>query len=449
MDGRTEGRKLKSCSPPSSVRGGIRSPRTTSRRARQRGEHSMLSLFTGAGALDLGLEAAGFVPLLCVEIDGDARDTLATNRPDWRLSEPGDIHELAPTELMRQAGLKRRELALLAGGPPCQPFSKSVYWNTGDALRLRDPRAKTLQAYLDVVEATLPQVLLLENVRGLAFNGKDEGRLLLVRGLEEINRKHRTRYRPQLVTINAAEYGVPQLRERVFLLASIDGRQITLPAPTHGASAGRRPFVTAWDAIGDLQDEPCSEETRLAGKWARLLPSIPEGENYLWHTPGRGGEPLFGWRTRFWSFLLKLAKNRPAWTIQALPGPATGPFHWKNRRLSVRELCRLQTIPDNYVIRGNRASSQRQIGNAVPCAIAELIGLELRSQLLGEPAISRELTLLPGHHGLECPPSERRRPVPAEYLSLRGKHRPHPGAGRGPGARTRSRASDLHAASHG
>src|SRR5262245_27823257 len=93
---------------------------------------SVLSLFTGAGGLDLGLEAAGFEPLLCVEVDTESRETLKRNRPWWRLSDPGDIHQIKP-QLLRQAGLKPRQLTLLVGGPPCQPFSKSMYWNTGDA----------------------------------------------------------------------------------------------------------------------------------------------------------------------------------------------------------------------------------------------------------------------------------------------------------------------------
>ena len=83
----------------------------------------------------------------------------------------------------------------------------------------------------------------------------------------------------------------------------------------------------------------------VGGKWADLLPTIPEGQNYLWHTNRGGGSQLFGWRTRYWSFLLKLAKNLPSWTIQAHPGSSIGPFHWRNRKLSVPEMCRLQTFP--------------------------------------------------------------------------------------------------------
>ena len=405
-------------------------PTTAPRRPR------VLSLFSGAGGLDIGLEAAGFDTKLCVEIDADARKTLAYNRPTWSLAVPGDVHQHEPADLLELAGVKRGELELLAGGPPCQPFSKSSYWLRGHTLRMDDPRAATLGAYLGVVDALLPRVVLLENVKGLMFHGKDEGFRLLDDGLKSINRRRNTNYAVTLLHLNAAAFGVPQFRERVFLVASRDGGIVEPPKETHGDAPGLSPYLTAWDALGDLDDADWDEELAPSGKWARLLPSVPEGENYLWHTPGGGGEPLFGWRTRFWSFLLKLAKNRPSWTIQAGPGPATGPFHWRSRLLSVRELCRLQTFPDSFNIEGDRPSAQRQIGNAVPCALAEIVGREIRRQLLGEEVVGGS-TLLPVPRG-ECPSRARLRKVPEEYHYLRGKHRPHPGTGLGPGARRRA-----------
>ena len=278
---------------------------------------SLVSLFTGAGGLDLGLEKAGFDTRLCVEFDDDARATIQRNRPSWQLSIPGNIYELEARELMKQARLEESELVLLAGGPPCQPFSKSGYWSHGDAKRLEDPRAATLEAFLGIVEAALPQVILLENVRGLVFDGKDEGLRLLKCGLRRINNERGTSYNLVVLHLNAAHFGVPQLRERVFLIASRTGLAFEAPHATHGESFQLEPYRTAWDAIGDLDVDDWPQDLALTGKWAGLLPSIPEGQNYLWHTPRGGGEPLFGWRTRFWSFLLKLAKCRPSWTIQA------------------------------------------------------------------------------------------------------------------------------------
>jgi DNA (cytosine-5)-methyltransferase 1 len=403
-------------------------------------KNTVLSLFTGAGGLDLGFEAAGFEPVLCVEIDEDSRATLKANRPRWPLAEPGDIYSLEADEILHQAGLKPGDLQLLAGGPPCQPFSKSAYWSNGDGRRLRDPRARTLRAYVRVVEAALPQVLLLENVKGLSYKGKDEGIRLLHRELASINRRHGTSYALQQIHLDTAEYGVPQVRERLFLVATIDGRNLEFPRPTHGDHHGVERYRTAWDAIGHLDCETWPSELSPSGRWAALLPSIPEGHNYLWHTPyneKKGSEPLFGWRTRYWSFLLKLAKDQPSWTIQAQPGPATGPFHWRNRLLSIEELCRLQTFPDGYKILGSRVSAQRQIGNAVPSAIAELFALEIRRQLFGE-RVRRTLRLVPPLRS-DCPPRAHPSRVPKQYFRLRAQHRDHPGIGLGPGARRRER----------
>lgn len=404
--------------------------------SRSRSAPKVLSLFTGAGGLDLGLEAAGFTPALCVEIDEDSRETLRQNRPRWSISEPGDIHSLEPASLLQQAQLKPGEVELLAGGPPCQPFSKSAYWANGDGQRLKDPRARTLDAYLNVVETTLPKALLLENVKGFAYSGKDEALKLLQRRVGAINRVHKTNYKLETIHLNAADFGVPQHRERVFLVANIDGRPFELPSPTHGTGAGKEPYLTSWDAIGDLDYSGWPPELDPKGRWADLLPSIPEGQNYLWHTPRNqenGGVPLFGWRTRYWSFLLKLAKDRPAWTIQAAPGPATGPFHWRSRRLSVQELSRIQTFPSGYQFHGDLASCHRQIGNAVPSAIGELFGLEIRRQFFGQ-RVRRQLRLIPPRRD-ECPSRQRRSRVPKRYLRLRADHKDHPGPGLGPGAR--------------
>ncbi len=410
------------------------------RRRRHRDYLTVVSLFAGGGGLDLGLEAAGFKVRLCVESDEDARETLRANRPRWKLSEPGDIHKLEPTGILRQAGLRRRSVTLLSGGPPCQPFSKSGYWSNGASAGLEDPRADTIGAYLGVVEAALPKVFLFENVSGFAFNGKDEGLRLILRGTAAINRRQGTSYRPQVIHLNAGDYGVPQIRQRLFILAHIHGKQIQVPSPTHGplerAGNGVAPYRTAWDAIGDLDRERFPAALRPKGKWGALLPSIPEGRNYLWHTPRSGGQPLFGWRTRYWSFLLKLTKDEPSWTIQAEPGPATGPFHWRSRLLSIKELTRLQTFPRGYRVVGTRQSAQRQVGNAVPCAVGELLGLEIRRQLLGH-RVRRKLRLIPGRRD-HVPPPEPVHRVRKRYLALRGPHRPHPGVGSGPGARARN-----------
>jgi DNA (cytosine-5)-methyltransferase 1 len=399
-------------------------------------KRKLISLYTGAGGLDLGFEAAGFETAVAVEIDPEAVITLRHNR-SWPVLDR-DIHTISSQEILETAGLGAGEADALIGGPPCQPFSKSGYWASGDTLRLDDPRAGTLGAYLRVLRDTLPKTFLLENVPGLAYQKKSEGLRLIEQAIRKINRDCGTSYGISVGKLNAASYGVPQMRERVFVVGSRDGHRLTFPAATHFEGS----YTTAWDAIGDLEEDT-EPDLRPRGKWADLLPTIPEGENYLWHTERGGGLRLFGWRRRYWSFLLKLAKARPSWTIQAQPGPAIGPFHWENRRLSARELCRLQTVPDTYEILGNVASVQRQLGNAVPSALAEVLARAMRRQLLGDK-ISLASRLVPSPRR-PIPAPETPRAVPFKYRHLVGDHEAHPGTGRGYSA-TRRRDEDQEPA---
>jgi len=401
---------------------------------------TVVSLYTGAGGLDYGFEAAGFVTRVAVEFDAHCCATLAANR-GWPVI-PQDIQRVPSAAILERAGLRRGEPDVLIGGPPCQPFSKSGYWANGDAGRLTDPRAVTLLEYMRCVKDLLPRVFLLENVHGIAYSGKEEGFLLLERLTREVNRQEGVDYALSWAVLNAADYGVPQARVRFFLVGHREGTRFSFPEPTHGPAQApgeqtlfgrveRLPYAMAWDAIGHLEP-PEDEDLRVRGRWADLLPSIPEGQNYLWHTNRGGGMPLFGWRTRFWSFLLKLAKDRPAWTIQAQPGPAIGPFHWANRRLSVEEMARLQTFPRglNYV--GPRLSVQRQLGNAVPSLLAEVVARGIARQLLGTPCGDRPALQVAPRRPI--PPAERVNPVPDKFRSLVGDHPDHRGEGKGRGS---------------
>src|SRR5215208_296519 len=201
----------------------------------------LISLYTGAGGLDLGFEAAGFETRVAVEIDPEAVATLRHNR-NWPVLDR-DIHAISSRELLAEAGLGVGEADALIGGPPCQPFSKSGYWASGDTLRLDDPRAGTLGAYLRVLRDTLPRTFLLENVPGLAYRRKSEGLELIARTISKLNRDCGTSYTLRVAKLNAADYGVPQLRERVFVIGARDGGEFSFPAPTHAQPAGERlPF---------------------------------------------------------------------------------------------------------------------------------------------------------------------------------------------------------------
>jgi DNA (cytosine-5)-methyltransferase 1 len=403
-----------------------------------------ISLYTGVGGLDFGFEAAGFRTAVALEADPAACNALRLNRK-WPVIEKR-IQRVSARDILKTAGLKVGEADVLIGGPPCQPFSKSGYWKRGDALRLKDPRADTLHEFLRILAGTKPRAFLLENVPGLAFDQKSEGLQHLLDGIKVVNQRAHTKYKVYWRVLNAADYGVPQLRERVFLVGARDGAPFMFPEPAFFppelATDGRQTYRTTWDALGDLPPDSDNESLIVGGKWGGLLPSIPEGHNYLWHTPRGQGEPIFGWRTRYWCFLLKLAKNRPSWTIQAQPGTAIGPFHWRNRRLTAAELCRLQTFPDGLRFEGSRSEVQRLLGNAVPSLITEILGWEMRRQLLGLRGKPRKLKLLPPARD-DQPELEEVAPVPESYRPYFGNHPDHPGEGKGRGAVSRQNPAQV------
>ena len=353
-----------------------------------------ISLFAGAGGMDLGAEAAGFSVQAAVELNRDAAATMEKNF-DHLVTEviQRDILEIPTREILRAAGLRGRERpALLIGGPPCTPFSKSGFWLEWKRAGL-DPDASLLQAYTRVLKDARPRYFVLENVYALTYNNK-ASRPAFERLLREIDEAG---YHCRAKVLNAADYGVPQLRPRLFVIGAPKRCPLPdLPEPSHSGTWERqatgnvaRPHVTAAEALADLITEPEAEEV-VRGRYAHLLPEIPPGDNYLHFTAKRGHpNPQFEWRSRYWSFLLKLHPNRPSPTIQAQPGPNVGPFHWENRRLRVPELKRLFTFPDGFEFVGSRSAIQAQLGNSVPPRLAEAVvravaGLEPLEEPVGQ-----------------------------------------------------------------
>ena len=151
--------------------------------------------------------------------------------------------------------------------------------------------------------------------------------------------------------------------------------------------------IDAGEALADLEPKfnPFEPEEIVTGTYAEALAAVPAGANYLYWTAERGHPaPRFKWRSRYWSFLLKLDPTRPSPTIQGQPGPWVGPFHWENRRLRVAELKRLMTFPDDFVVLGTRREQQLQLGNAVPPKLAEAVARSVRNELLRLGAVERE-----------------------------------------------------------
>jgi DNA (cytosine-5)-methyltransferase 1 len=337
-----------------------------------------ISLFSGAGGLDLGAEAAGVDVRAAVEWDRDSALTMEKNFP--KLASPviqKDILDTPTQEILRAAGLRKGQRPdLLIGGPPCTPFSKSGFWLEYKRSGL-DPGASLLQAYTRVLREAEPKAFVLENVYALTFNNK-ASRPAFKRLLREIDEAG---YDCVPKVLNAADYGVPQLRPRLFIVGAPKGkRQPKHPDPTHGGNWERRstgsderPHVTSGQVLAGLVADPEPGET-VNGQYGGLLPDIPPGRNYLHYTEELGHpSPMFKWRSRYWSFLLKLDPDKPSPTIQAQPGPNVGPFHWENRRLRVAEIKRLFTFPDEFELVGSRQSVQSQLGNSVPPLVARRV----------------------------------------------------------------------------
>ncbi len=369
-----------------------------------------VGLFTGAGGLDLGVEQAGYSLLAAVESDPTAVATMNRNRarffPHLAEVHPLDITKLDPGHLMRDIGVGPGEIDLLVGGPPCVAFSKSGFHLEYKRAGL-DPRANLLEDYVRFLGALRPKAYLMENVFGLAY--RNQARAFFERLQAGITGHG---YSCTYAVLNAADYGVPQNRQRLFVVGARRGRDLGLPAPTHWGEHERRvrtlyasvlsPHVTAREALDGLATEPEPGES-VGGKYGHLLAEIPPGRNYLHYTAHEGHpEPLFEWRSRYWTFLLKLSPDRPAPTIQGQPGPYVGPFHWENRRLRVPELRRLHGFPDDYEFAGSRREIQLQIGNAVPPPLARVVARAISGQLRGLEVIGRlesyqpTLALTPG-----------------------------------------------------
>jgi DNA (cytosine-5)-methyltransferase 1 len=364
----------------------------------------VISLFSGAGGLDLAVEHVADAPLsrpsvtpagpfhvaVATDYSRQALDTLALNLPGT-VALPGDIRETATSELLRTGSLSRGDAAIVIGGPPCTPFSKSGFW-LAEKRESRDPNASLLEEYVRVVAQSQPEAFVLENVQALTYKTHAVHFRQLLSALAELG------YNPQWKTLLAADYGVPQLRKRVFIVGRRDGLAYQFPEPTHAGpsettrtwDATKLPHVTAEQAFAGLRTTAEPGEL-VEGKYGELAAEVPAGYNYLWHTDRYGGRDEFEWRSRYWTFLLRLGRDKPSSTLQAQPGPYVGPFHWENvpnvdgalraRRLRVPELLRLMTFPDEFQLVGTRADIQRQLGNAVPMELGKAVLRALAVQL--------------------------------------------------------------------
>ncbi len=332
-----------------------------------------LSLFSGGGGLDIAFHDAGFDIVEMVELESKYIKTLQKNSTSGKCLENSkpiciDIKDYFPdTDL---------QVDFIIGGPPCQSFSAAGRRAAGVS-GTSDSRGTLFEEYVRLLKTLQPKGFLFENVYGIigAQKGKDW------QAIQDAFKN--AGYKIYFRILDAADYGVPQHRERLFIVGLKEGNYL-FPYPTHGFdSPGQEPFITAEDALIGVDTLELIEQG-LGGKYGHLLNQIPPGLNYSFYTEEMGHpNPVFSWRSKFSDFLYKADPEMPVRTIKAQGGQYTGPFSWENRKFTVAELKRLQTIPDAYEIIGNRQVCIEQIGNSVPPQLARILALSILDSVIG------------------------------------------------------------------
>ena len=384
--------------------------------------HNVVSLFSGAMGLDLGLEQTGrFVTSAAVENVPSFCKTIMANRDAGRLGDPNmaiyecDIRDLDPASVLADIGLENGHVDLLIGGPPCQAFSTS-----GKRRGVNDPRGTLLWEMLRFIEAMEPRFFLIENVRGLMSaalqhrpiadrpeNGGsplkkyEQPGSVVRRFMEDLD----GRYRLDIFEVNAVNYGAPQLRERVFFIGNRMGKIVDLPDPTHGKNDtpsntlfgqpfdsgdngdALQPFRTLGEALAGLDDvDPIRHD--FSPRKKHYLSMVPTGSN--WRSLPADiaresmGKAYFakGGRSGWWR---RLSMDLPSPTIVATPSHAsTSLCHpTETRALTLRECARVQEFPDSWQFEGTPHEQFTQVGNAVPIRLGRVVGNAIAAQLDG------------------------------------------------------------------
>lgn len=321
-----------------------------------------ISLFAGGGGMTLGLEHAGFETLFATDMEPASGATFRHNFPTVPFAV-ADIQRLTRHDIEQAVG--GRKVDLIAGGPPCQGFSTLGDQNPAD------PRNGLFWCFVRVVTWLNPACFLMENVNYLRtqYGGRYEREIIAA--------FERLGYRVWVATLNAADFGVPQIRKRVFFFGTRLPGAFEWPQPTHGEK--RNPYKRVGDAIADLREgAPNHVHLRHSEKVIARYKLIPEGGRM----PPPAELPIEIRRKNFGNTYKRLHRERPSLTL--VPGNNAFPVHpIEHRSLSPREGARLQTFPDDYLFFGNRAEQCRLVGNAVPVLLAERIGEAIRAHITG------------------------------------------------------------------
>lgn len=366
--------------------------------------YKVIDLFAGVGGLSYGFaQDDEFEILAANEILEPMAQAYSSNHPTVKMYNK-DIKDFSARDLTKDLCIKKGDIDVIVGGPPCQAYS-TVGKRMAD-----DPRGKLFQEYHRILKELRPKIFVFENVKGLL--SMQGGNLIktIVSLFESIG------YHMQMRLLNAADYGTPQIRERVILVGTLDSKPFEYPKPTHynpelgtPTDSSLKPYVTLGEALGDLPHiktgeraskyacNPQNDYQRLMranapeelkehevpknnARMVALMEALPDGG-----TPKDIPEELRP-KSGFANCYCRLWWNKPSTTITRNLGcPSSSRcIHPRDPRpLSTREGARLQGFPDDYVFYGSRGDKHLQIGNAVPTFLSMAIKNSVKSYLNG------------------------------------------------------------------
>jgi DNA (cytosine-5)-methyltransferase 1 len=314
-------------------------------------EFNFVDLFAGCGGLSQGLKEAGFKGVFNIEIDKDACNTLRKNFPESHIFE-GKIENVTEEDIKKIVNGKT--IHLVAGGPPCQGFSVAGLRNPND------PRNKLFREFVRVVNLLKPPFILLENVPGILTMQDGAVYKEIIKQFEALG------YKMNVRILEAASYGVPQLRTRAIFI----GNRLDLQNPYPKEIFSREDYKSIKSAIDDLKDLP--RDPSINHEWTKHKKDFEDRISQV--NPGDSLYPSFrdAYKRQY--------ADSPSMTAKENHG-GTHIHYEKNRVLSARELARLQTFPNDFIFSGTMKRAYWQIGNAVPCLMAKHIGLAIKEEL--------------------------------------------------------------------
>lgn len=355
----------------------------------------VISLFTGAMGLDLGIEKAGFDVVACVENEKMCNETIRINRPEVKLY-PDDINLVDPLQILSDLGLKEGEVELVVGGPPCQPFSTA-----GKRRSFHDFRGNVIVRFLDYVKAIKPKYFILENVRGIYYAklSNTPPEYQEYKEIEDIagsvvyflyKEFQKLGYSISFNLFDSSLYSVPQRRERFIMFGTLSSEPVELPIPT----SLEKP-VTVGETIKKIQGTN-HDYIKLRENHIKYLKLLKGGE-YWKNLPLEVQEEAMGKSFRLGGgktgFYRRLSWGKPSPTLVTSPTmPATMLVHPEEMRpLSIQEYALIQQFPENWKFAGKIISIYKQIGNAVPVGLGFAAGNAIQNHRKGVKKQSKNI----------------------------------------------------------